>query len=240
MICKELKCVFVHVPKTAGQSIERVFLDHLGIEWEKRGVALLRKNEDPDLGPPRLAHLTAAEYVAHGYLTEPEFEGMYKFAFVRNPWARLVSEYHYRTFDKPTDFRAFVLERFPVPGDDDYEHGDDHYRHIMPQSRFIYDANGTCLVDYIGRFERLQSDFDAACSELGMEPVSLPHVNSRRTVPFRKRRRFREYFRFGSRKSEKRHSGPSAYAEMYDQETKALVGNYYAEDIENFGYVFGK
>ena len=35
MICHDYKCIFVHIPKTAGQSIEHVFLNQLG--WRPHG-----------------------------------------------------------------------------------------------------------------------------------------------------------------------------------------------------------
>jgi len=57
------KCLFVHVPKCAGQSVEMFFLDRIGLDWERRAPLLLRPNDVPALGPPRLAHLKAAEYV---------------------------------------------------------------------------------------------------------------------------------------------------------------------------------
>jgi hypothetical protein len=47
VICHPYRCVFVHVPKSAGISIEHVFLGLLGLTWETRGPLLLRHNNDP-------------------------------------------------------------------------------------------------------------------------------------------------------------------------------------------------
>ena len=54
VISHEHRCVFVHIPKCAGQSIETVFLEDLGLDWSNRSILLLRPNECPDIGPPRL------------------------------------------------------------------------------------------------------------------------------------------------------------------------------------------
>src|SRR5687768_14243923 len=62
VICREYRCLFVHVPKTAGMSIEHVFLRLVGLTWETRAPLLLGGNDDPRLGPPRLEHLKASEY----------------------------------------------------------------------------------------------------------------------------------------------------------------------------------
>jgi hypothetical protein len=68
------KSIFVHIPKNAGQSIEHVL-----------APLLLTYNNNPELGPPRLAHLKAREYVSCKYLTREQFDDYFKFAFVRDP-----------------------------------------------------------------------------------------------------------------------------------------------------------
>ena len=70
MLTHQHKTVFVHIPKNAGQSIETVFLDVLGLTWESRAPLLLRPNDIPELGPRRLAHLAASEYVSCGHMTQ--------------------------------------------------------------------------------------------------------------------------------------------------------------------------
>ena len=146
MICHHSKCIFVHVPKTGGQSIERAFLEARGLSWEERSVLLLRPNDNLKKGPPRLAHLTASKYTELDHVAPKMFREYFKFGFVRNPWKRLISEYNFRQLGGSLEFTAWLLNDFPTPG------WSDAYRHVMPQSDYLYDSTGRCLVDFIGRF----------------------------------------------------------------------------------------
>lgn len=91
MISSKHKCIFIHVPKTAGQSIEQLFLKENNLTWEGRSPLLLKPNNDPAIGPERLAHLYANEYVKFNHISQADFDEFYKFSFVRNPFDRLVS-----------------------------------------------------------------------------------------------------------------------------------------------------
>ena len=212
MLCTNLNCLFVHIPKTGGQSIAHALLRHLGLDWEQRARFLMRPNDDPARGPERLAHLTASEYVEFGYLSQSEFDSLFKFSIVRNPWDRLVSEYRYRGYAERQDFRTFVREGLPAPG------WGDPYRHILPQRDFLFGAGGQLLVDRVLRFEQLAEEADELLAQLGLEDRSLPWVNAS-----------------GS-------GTPDAvppYADYYDDESRALVAELYHADIEAFAYEFG-
>lgn len=212
MICKDFKCVFVHIPKVAGQSIEYFFYSLLGV---KRETLLLGHNEDPKLGPEELSHLTAEEYISFSYMTSAQFNSYYKFSFVRNPWTRLVSEYIFNDYISKFEFKDFVFNNFP-----EIDYHDDAYRHVLPQYEFLYDSGENVLVDFVGRFENLQADFNIVCQKLGIENTTLPHFN-----PSKKNKALKEY---------------KPYWEYYDDETKEFVAKFYQKDIETFGYTFGE
>ena len=78
------------------------------------------------------------------------------------------------------------------------------------QSSFIFDTDGTQLVDYVGRFENLSEDLAQVCATIGLD-TSLPHENA---------------------------SKRSKYQDYYNDHTRDLVAEAFAADIEAFGYEF--
>ena len=245
MICNQDKCLFVHIPKAAGQSVESVFVQRSGLTWETRSTLLLKPNHNSDKGPPRLAHLMASEYVGLGYMSPDEFAQYFKFSFVRNPWSRLVSEYNYRRMQGveqyQQEFKRFLFEEFPKACADDYATSQDYYRHVIPQWKFLYDENGKCLVDFIGKFESLQQDFDQVCQQLSIPQTMLPHKNITAIrgdgLSALKQKLIKYIFHTLSIN----HQGSSVkphYSTYYDNESQAFVADYYHKDIELFNYQF--
>ena len=230
------KCLFVHIPKAAGQSIESVFVSRQGLSWQQRGALLLKPNQDPANGPPRLAHLTAAEYVRLGHMSEQQFGEYFKFSFVRNPWARMVSEFKYRQGlgeqAYQGKFKDFLFKRFPLPSADNYALAKDGYRHVLPQWQFLYDEKGEQLVDFIGKFENLQGDFNRVCQRLQIPEQTLPHNNRNLATGLRQRllQKVRQQLPM---LANKRH-----YSAYYDNESQALIGRLYEKDIALFDYQF--
>ncbi|MFT7008483.1 MAG: hypothetical protein ACJAXJ_003023 [Colwellia sp.] len=231
MISHPDKCVFVHIPKAAGQSVEKVFVQRAGLSWENRAPLLLRPNTDPTMGPPRLAHLTAAEYIEKGYINQAQFNEYFTFSFVRNPWSRLVSEYRYRQY--PYTFKQFLLEKFPIPASDDYTQTLDLYRHVVPQSQFLFAQTGRQLVDFIGKFEQLDKDFAFVCQTLGMPLQKVPHVNQ--TLSPRLLGSIKRKIQGTYRPSDKK---IQHYSELYDEESYDFVAKLYHQDIALFDYKF--
>ena len=229
MICKPFNCLFIHIPKTAGRSVELFFMNRLNLDREKtedRRQLLLIDNDDPAKGTQKLSHLSALEYVRCGHVSQAEFDSMYKFSFVRNPWSRLVSEYRYRAYLRHRNFKDFVFNKRPRPG------WDDKYRHVMPQSDMLCAEDGRLLVDFVGKFERLQQEFSRVCAHLGIDDPALPHVNSSDKKSRELRRKFKN---FVHRNDE---SGFKTYVDFYDDETREFVGELYRRDIEMFDYSF--
>ncbi len=229
MLSHHDKCIFVHIPKAAGQSVESVFVERSGLSWENRAPLVLRPNADPLMGPPRLAHLTAGEYVELGYISLEKFEQYFTFSFVRNPWARLVSEFNYRRSlgDKyfQCSFKTFLFERFPKPEADNHLLVQDYYRHVMPQWQFLFDNEGNQLVDFIGKFENLQNDFNAVCVELAIAETILPHKNKTLAAGIKQRieKKLKQLFQL---ENKQRH-----YSRYYDDESQQFVADYYQKDI---------
>ncbi len=72
MICRQSKCIYIHIPKSAGQSIHQVFTRRLGYYRKTKKPLLLGSNHDPRQGPPAFDHLKAADYVPCGHISQDE------------------------------------------------------------------------------------------------------------------------------------------------------------------------
>lgn len=175
MISRSHKTVFVHVPKAAGQSVEQAFLNDLGLTWEARAPLLLRPNGDSAKGPPRLAHLAALDYVARGHMSAQEWEAFYRFAVVRDPFARAVSLY--RHLGPDVGFSAWVTGWLS----ETLAAAPDISARWFVRSQVEYlcdDAGETLLVQDVLRFERLREDFARAAKASGLKSDHLPRRNT--------------------------------------------------------------
>lgn len=217
MISHHDRCVFVHIPKCAGQSVEAFFLDRIGLDWSRRAPLLLRLNDVPELGPPRLAHLKAREYVGNKWMTQAQFAEYFKFSLVRNPWDRIASFYRHLGYDWRCSFPTFVRSHLP-------RHLEERPWFLCPQAEYVQDTEGRLLVDFVGRFESLERDFGIACERLGLPAAKLPHVNNSKRPGFPLKQWLRRR--------------PRPYREMYDEPSRKLVGEIYRSDVEAFEYRF--
>ncbi len=165
MISFQKRFLFVHIPKTAGNSIQSTLRDYS----EDELVALRDEQDGIERFGLRNAkykikkHSTLAEYRAA--IGETEFDKLYKFTCVRNPWDRMVS-YYFTPTQNSTDwdrkkFKKAILKLLPVA---------DYLRLEGREDPF---AN----VDYIMRFENLADDFRLVCAALSVSAATLPKYN---------------------------------------------------------------
>ena len=240
MVSHKHRCIFIHIPKTAGMSIENSFLKSLGLKFYRGQCPslLLVYNQDKSIGPPSLAHLTPFQYVDHSYLSKELFESYFKFSFVRNPWERIVSIYKYFKYHKMMTFEDFLKVIFPYLWKERYDF-------VRPQVDFLYDRNGNQIVDFIGRFESLKKDMDTVKTKLAHPLADLSHINkppgahnwySRWTMRFifkqlkKNPGLFKHLYLFSPVNKN--------YREYYTPVAQKIVESYYQEDIERFKYEF--
>ena len=166
MISLQKRFLFVHIPKTAGNSIQSVLRD-----YSEDQLVALRKEQDGierfGLRNPRYdlkKHSTLSEY--HEALGDEQFRNLYKFTCVRNPWDRMVSYYFTPTQNPETlnekKFRETIFKAGSVADYLRLEKGE--------QDPF---ANVDCIM----RFENLADDFCAVCNTIGIPPPALPRYN---------------------------------------------------------------
>jgi len=192
------RCIFVHVPKTAGVAIAQTLFGNLAG-----------------------GHTPAFLYEV--VFPRRKFESYFKFAFVRNPWDRLLSAYNFllsggmtdadrlwaqEHLSSVSDFSDFVCNRLSSPAV--FSHV-----HFVPQYWFL--CRPSCdrlLVDFVGRFERLQGDFRSVRKELGRSDCpDLPILNRGDTE-----------------------SGD--YRDYYTPQARDVVAELYQKDVDLFGYRF--
>ncbi len=207
--------LFVHIAKTGGTSV-------------RAALAPLRWRDPmyiPQFIASRLSHATghriasklprhAKIIAAKEMLPQEFFDKLFKFAFVRNPWDLQVSSWHHLRRERPQllgdipDFETFI--RWKLDPERPYQY---HINtSIELQTDYLKDLDGTILVDFIGKYENLQEDYEEICQRIGIKPPPLPH----------------------KRKAADR----TDYRQYYDDVTAQLLGDYFKPDIDEFGYNF--
>lgn len=203
MISKKNKFIFIHIPKTAGTSLEIALEDDSCLF--KRG----QWSQKPMGFNAPLNHLTLSQVNQTADVSPDEKKTFFKFTFVRNPWDKVISECFcphiqliFKSCPTITDKIKMVCE---------WAEKDGYGGHCRPQSDFIQDKN--LKMNFIGKFENLHQDFQSVCTHLGLVPPTLPHLGKTRHKP---------------------------YWEYYDNETREIVREKYAQDIQDFNYKFGE
>lgn len=202
MISHDKHFIFIHIPKTAGTSVQRTLLPHGRV---LQGPA----NYDSIY----FKHITAASLQEK--IGAEEFARHFSFTIVRNPWDWAVSNYLFRRgFHRP--FVAGTRYKVGRPPLHVRLMGFGRWlewwtRTLQPsQHAMIADRQGRVLVDLVGRFENLAEDFDRICARIGIEADSLPHANRQ------KRRDYREYYNARTRDIVARHFRTDIEAFDYD------------------------
>ena len=193
------RCVFAHIPKTGGNSI--------------RNVVFKRDYEGPWFGDQ----------------LPDDWHALFKFAFVRNPFDRVVSAW--KMFCEGTEDDAWHLpeggplqlsltEVLQLGLNDQAAFGHPRYNqtkpdalirlknHIIPQTHAYH---GLQHIDFIGRFENLQADFAKVAKEVGITDPELPRTNWTRH---------------------------SHYRDYFDDQSRTLAEELYHEDLDRFDYKF--
>lgn len=215
LINHEYKFIFIHIYKVAGTSLLNAFANQTYspfVPWEIRPALtrLSRKMHWPFSFPIDI-HASALQ--ARQYLGNDIFSSYFKFAFVRNPWDWQVSLYEYakQTRKHPQHNSALQFEDF-----DEYLYWRiNHDKHL--QKEFVTDDSDNIILDFIGKYENLESDVSKIClkiNELNSGKASfepkLAHFNKTKTR--------------------------NSYLNYYDDTTYNLVREQFKEDVELFGY----
>lgn len=206
MISHKHKFIFIHTPKCAGTSVEHALYNYASdISDILSGYKLNTRHKQWCINTKNLRN-------EHLFNSINKHIDYFKFTFCRNPYDRLVSTYEFFNLSKRYNtFSNFVnctrlFEDVKKILDQDFCLNTDLEYHLLPGVYFIKHG-----VDFIGRFENLQQDFDSICNTIGIPKQKLPYA----------------------RKTKHKH-----YTEYYDDETRQIVAELYKKDFEYFGYKF--
>lgn len=203
MIINSQKFIFVHIPKTGGTSIEKLFDDSF-YGWDEKHCLWKQHCS---------IHQMQSVYGI-------DVDSYYKFAIVRNPWDRAVSDYKWWTrasspffdFLKNTTLEDYLLIRNGYEKINHLNDSTGRADHFYTQYSFV-EIGGACVMDCIIKFENLQQDFNIFCDQISIPQQKLPHTN----------------------KTNRKH-----YSEYYNQKTIDIVAQKYHKDISHFNYSFFK
>lgn len=206
IINHDLQFIFVHIGKTGGTSIESTLCEMTGMDFDLT-------HANPEISAGDCKHLWTRHL--RPIVGEKVWRDYFKFAFVRHPCDWLLSLWcmhaqenrplswinpEWKRFD---DFGAFL---------DAIDRGEPLLDGVQSQEIQIVDEAGQLEVDFVGRFERLQQDFDAVCARLGLPPTPLAQRAVTRHAPFES---------------------------YYDDRRRQAVYRNFPEDFRRFGYGSG-
>jgi hypothetical protein len=209
MISHKLKCIFIPVRRAAGQSICKILQEY----------CLEELNEHIDrqqfnlfncgvLSTPPSVDVDFGDW----YRDIEKFREYFVFTIVRNPWDRLLSGYFYSNRGKRyLGKRCWTLKKF-IQNLPTKEMDYNWWFHITRTlTEMLVDRDGKYIADFTIRYENLKSDFAAVCDKLGIKGLKLPQIG----------------------KTSHKH-----YTKYYNDETRKMVEEIFAKDIEYFGYKF--
>ena len=200
------KYIFICVAKVASSSINKILNHYLHPE-------------------PIFHHMSIQEL--ENYYLDLDINSFYKFAFVRNPWERFISLYNDMTFQRNGQKKLMnysLLEKkknsifYKTKNFKEFAKSFEssnwiNEAHFKPQFDFL-SKNGELVMDFIGRFENLNSDWEKIKNDIGLNYLGeIGH----------------------QRKSNKNLCN---YKEFYDNETIDIVSRIYKKDIQIFNYDF--
>ncbi len=193
--------IFMWVPKTAGYSVFRL-LDAYGAQKLPDYSLIERYFENR--GIVTFGHISVRHLREAGCINEDYWDSAWKFAFVRNPYARAVSLFQYlkrmEILPASTTFRIFctyLTERAYEPVGLQNQDG---LSMMNPQVAWLTDDAGGLLPDYISKVKDVERGYAKIVHELQLKnaPAALPRENT---------------------------SPESSVAAFYDDETRAMVAS---------------
>ena len=148
-------------------------------------------------------------------IVKNKWDKYFKFSFTRNPWDKMVSQYFYNGQCYTKDFNEYISRWY-------------YGKKFVTSHSCIHSDYFDLDLNFIGRFETLQKDFDFICEKIGKPSTVLPHENS---LPIT-----------SGTNGEKVFPKPKGmhFSSFYNDCSVNMVSEKFAKDIKLFGYEFDK
>ena len=214
MISNKDKLIFVHIPKCGGTSIS----SSLGLERDHGTIRMIEPLNFKTLYYYPLSYKDLLRKIRYQYINKKKLKNFsnqkyneyFKFSFVRNPWSRAFSWFNNVMRDsthqknlkitKNLNFKDFLI-LFAGKG------------MLRSQTYWLQDFQGKIPLDFIGKFENINSDFECVCKRISKS----------------------------NRKLEVKNIGPNLdYRDHYDATTKKIIEDVYHHEIKLFDYTFNE
>lgn len=219
MISLQKHFLFIHVPKTGGNSIQNVLQ-----QYSEDEIVIIADYQD---GIERF-EVRNSRYKIHKHSTLREYKevldstfykSLFKFAVIRNPWDMMISWYfspHRKVTEWVRNDFVRLIDEVPTL---------DHYITVSSSSESTYPTlKDICLfqekfwvhplirhIDFLVRFEKLNEDFAKVCRKLRVPYSQLPIRNR---------------------------SSRGHYSKYYDAELREMVGLKFHQEIAFGNYQF--
>lgn len=208
-----IPALFIAIPRTASTSIRNAMGGHdIKLGGDERSQSL-----QPQEPLTTFHHAGLPSLIDAGIITRKWLASRWVFAFIRNPWDRMVSLYRYlfgvlgRHSDQYGDwsFVKFVQYITTKPINPIGAYNWRGLSQANPQAAWLFD-DGHPLCDFIGLFEHLHRDWNCVCEHLDID-APLPHIGATTRNP---------------------------YQDYYTPVLRTAVAAHYAADIEMGHYEF--
>jgi hypothetical protein len=217
MISLKKNFLFIHVPKTGGNSIQNILKDYsedkiVTLSKYQDGIERFEvRNEKYDI----VKHSTLADYKKA--IETKTFKKLFKFSTIRNPWDMCISYFFSpHRGDIKWDRDQFIIFIQGIPNITHYIREESIVEMIRKKAfkkNTVDKKSIDCDIDFLIKFENIHEDFNKVCEILEIPFNSLPHRN----------------------KSKKQH-----YTKYYDDELIEIVKKRFSAEISYANYIFGK
>jgi chondroitin 4-sulfotransferase 11 len=200
------KFVYVHIPKCGGTSLSRYFK-----QFSSYIIMSADNNKNEEL--TRDYTMVNFSHASLKYTKEPEKI----ISFVRNPYSRIVSLFHYQKLDRKYEFKEFIKKLYNNPKIIKMINNED-LKCTFDLIEYNYSWKNQCFwlpqkCNFIGRFEELHKSLESIC-----KIINCPYDEKKLT--------------------HRKKSDHNEYKSYYDEETIKMVSEIYKKDLDFYGYAF--